>query len=150
LTNGICRAYTIDGENLEEAGYFAPYTYKARETIKGEGDILYIADETGFSIVEYDFTTQIDDVAANTGNCYNYPNPFNSQTTITFENKTEGEVNLAVFNPSGQKVITVIDKVLPTGIYNKTIDTKNLKPGMYYYNITTAQGIQSNKMIKVN
>ena len=149
VTNGICRAYSIDGDDLDEAGYFAPYTYKARETIKGEGDILYIADETGFSIVEYDFTTQIADVDANTGNYSNYPNPFNNRTTITFENKTKGNVNLTIFNSAGQKVTTVIDEVLPTGIYNKTVDTKNLKPGIYYYNIETSQGVQSKKMIKV-
>ena len=150
VTNGICRAYSIDGDDLDEAGYFAPYSYKATETIKGEGNILYIADITGVSIVEYDFTTQIADNPKNANNCYNFPNPFNSNTTITFENVNSGKVNLAIFNSEGQKVITVVDEVLPAGIYNKTINTKNLDPGIYYYNIETSQSVQSKKMIKVN
>jgi len=150
ITNGICRAYTIDGDDLDEAGYFAPYSYHAMETIKGEGNMLYIADATGISIVEYDFTVQIADNPENNSDCYNFPNPFNGHTTITFKNTNGGMVNLTIFNLTSQEVITVIDGVLPPGVYNKEINTKNLKPGIYYYNLTTSQGIQSKKMIKVN
>lgn len=50
----------------------------------------------------------------------NYPNPFNGRTTITFElaNVFPEQVDLAVYNLLGQKIITLIDEILPAGQYS--------------------------------
>jgi hypothetical protein len=150
-TNGHCFAFTMDGDDLIQVGEYIPDGYHACDIAKRDDNTLFIAEaDYGVSIVEYDFTTQIDDNTETTDNCCNFPNPFNDNTTITFENIISGKVNLTIYNSAGQQVISVIDEVLPPGVYNKEINTKNLKPGIYFYNLTTTEGIQSKKMIKVN
>ncbi len=44
-----------------------------------------------------------------------YPNPFNPVTTISFELKDAGFVNLAVYSVDGRLVATIIDKPYKAG-----------------------------------
>ena len=45
----------------------------------------------------------------------NYPNSFNPETTITFENPRFEQVTLEIFNVRGQKVRTLLNRQLPAG-----------------------------------
>jgi hypothetical protein len=100
--------------------------------------------------LDTDATTDIYENVTTNNSITAYPNPFSDNTTITFENPNNGKVNLSIYNSIGQEVFTVIDKVLPASTYNKEINTDRLKPGIYFYNLTTTESIISKKMIKVN
>jgi hypothetical protein len=149
--NGRCFAYEMDDFRLITAGEYVGNQFYAGHIVGGEGNTLYISEgNKGIAVVEYDFTVSVPDYKNINFYCYNFPNPFTEHTTITFENPNNGKVNLSIFNSIGQEVFTVIDKVLPAGIYNKEINTNRLKSGVYFYNLTTTEGIISEKMIKVN
>ena len=163
----ICTYMCFDVETNGQSVYGDPVTIEPGETYD-HIDVKY----SGYGITEHallsikiydegnqgeaitltldtDATTDIYENVTINNSITAYPNPFNDNTTITFENTNSGKVNLTVFNSIGQEVFTVIDEVLLSGTYNKEINTEKLQPGIYFYNLTTVEGIISKKMIKV-
>jgi len=83
----------------------------------------------------------------------NYPNPFNPITTIKFDVPERCHVTLSVFNVLGQKVVTLLDEVVPPG-FGKTAKwdgrTANGSPaatGIYFYKLETDSFVQTKKMM---
>ncbi|MBC8416299.1 MAG: T9SS type A sorting domain-containing protein [Candidatus Cloacimonetes bacterium] len=75
---------------------------------------------------------------------FNYPNPFNPETTISFSivgsEDNEQKVSISVFNIRGQKIKTLINKALIPGRYSVIWNSKdeNNKPcssGIYFYKL---------------
>jgi flagellar hook assembly protein FlgD len=54
-----------------------------------------------------------------------YPNPFTSEINITFYISNSGDVELDIYNISGQKVKTIIQKELKAGNYSFIWNCKN-------------------------
>jgi hypothetical protein len=77
----------------------------------------------------------------------NYPNPFNPSTVIEFSIPKTSEVNLTIYNFLGQKVVTLINKELPSGTYNIRFDASNYSSGVYFYTLKTNNYIMTKKMI---
>ncbi len=77
----------------------------------------------------------------------NFPNPFNSRTTIRFETPQSGHVKLTVFNVMGQTVKVITDKPLPAGAHTADFDAANLASGTYIYQLETAGNRLQKKMI---
>lgn len=77
----------------------------------------------------------------------NYPNPFNPTTTIQFDLKTAGNVELKVYNSSGQEVATVVNKALPAGFHRVDFNASNLSSGIYFYKLTTDNFTATKKML---
>jgi hypothetical protein len=67
----------------------------------------------------------------------NYPNPFNPETTIRYQVKNSGKVNLAVFNSLGQKVTELDNNYRTAGSYQLTWNAVNLASGIYYILLET-------------
>jgi hypothetical protein len=70
----------------------------------------------------------------------NYPNPFNPQTTISFQLSENGDVNLSIYNIKGQKVKTIVNEKLEQGLHQIIWDGKNDKnqyvaSGVYFYKL---------------
>ncbi len=66
-----------------------------------------------------------------------YPNPFNPETTIAFDVKQAGKVELAVYNLKGQKVKTLCNEMLTAGrksyVWNgKNSDNRQTASGIYF------------------
>ncbi|MEJ2053620.1 MAG: PKD domain-containing protein, partial [Calditrichaceae bacterium] len=77
----------------------------------------------------------------------NYPNPFNPTTTIKFTLPKAGWVNIAVFNTLGEKIMTLIDRPMTSGIYQVDFDGTDLSSGIYYYAIKAGDFHQVKKMM---
>jgi hypothetical protein len=76
-------------------------------------------------------------VKANSGN---YPNPFNSTTSISFDLPFDATVKVHIFNTVGQKIDTLLDGIFPIGnqqiTWNAVADFGNHLPsGIYFYRI---------------
>ena len=84
----------------------------------------------------------------------NYPNPFNSYTTILFYLPNVARVKVAVFNVLGQKVKTLINSKLEKGEYRIRWDGKgenglNAASGIYFVQMEAANYRKVYKMILV-
>jgi flagellar hook assembly protein FlgD len=69
-------------------------------------------------------------------NLTNYPNPFNSTTSIKLEIVEAGVIELAVYNIKGQKVKTLMDCTTVAGVYRcewngKDEQDKSVSSGQY-------------------
>lgn len=78
----------------------------------------------------------------------NFPNPFNPSTAIRISVPTNELVQLEVFNTLGQKVATLVNKVLTAGTYDVTFDASRLGSGVYLYRMKT-QNFESVKKMTV-
>jgi flagellar hook assembly protein FlgD len=61
----------------------------------------------------------------------NTPNPFNTDTTITFVLSKAGKVTVEVFNASGQKVDTILAAFLGAGPHSVTWNAVKRSAGVY-------------------
>ncbi len=87
----------------------------------------------------------------------NYPNPFNPETTISFQfsneqNQQNEQTKLEIYNIKGQKIKQLISKQLPAGqhsvVWNGTDNSgKPITSGIYFYRIKSANSVKMNKMI---
>ncbi|MCD6440763.1 MAG: T9SS type A sorting domain-containing protein [Candidatus Marinimicrobia bacterium] len=84
----------------------------------------------------------------------NYPNPFNSSTTIRFDIPVETHVTIEIFDLLGRKVGTLTDGNKLPGFYEllwygKDKNGKILPSGVYFYAITAGQFHRLHKMLLV-
>ncbi|MCB0266090.1 MAG: T9SS type A sorting domain-containing protein [Calditrichia bacterium] len=83
----------------------------------------------------------------------NYPNPFNPSTRINYSIPIASDVELNIFNISGQKIRTLINKWQQMGkhsiIWNGLNNTgEQVSSGIYFYRLKTSGGtIVSRKMV---
>ena len=82
----------------------------------------------------------------------NYPNPFNPETTISYNMPTDGHVSIQVYNIRGQLVNTLLNDEVKAG-NNTVIWTgidqygKSVTSGVYFYRVQTANETIVNKML---
>ena len=84
----------------------------------------------------------------------NYPNPFNPATTISYE-IAEGAPQravLAVYDVTGARVRTLVDRVARPGRYSATWDGRNangepVSSGIYFYRLSTPERALTRKML---
>jgi pectinesterase len=76
-----------------------------------------------------------------------YPNPFTDQVTIAMDLKSNSEVEVKIYDVNG-RVLKTIRSSEKKGLNNLTIDTKDLRTGIYFYNLKTNSGESTGKLIK--
>ncbi len=69
----------------------------------------------------------------------NFPNPFNSSTTIEFEITAAGFVSLSVYDVLGRKVSTLVEGALEPGVHRRTFDGNALASGIYFYRLEAVE-----------
>ena len=62
----------------------------------------------------------------------NYPNPFNSSTTIKFQIPRHGLVTLKIYNSLGKEAAILISEKIASGIYHVHWNAINLSSGVYF------------------
>lgn len=92
-----------------------------------------------------------DDVALPTAMVLNdnYPNPFQSSTTISYELSRAGHVKVAVYDVQGREVRVLVDAHQQAGRNAVTMDAGNLPSGTYLYQLDFETGSTSKKMLVV-
>lgn len=86
----------------------------------------------------------------------NYPNPFNPETTISFQLSPEnsGKMELSIYNLKGQRVRTLINSELVAGEHRIIWDGKDdnqreTASGLYFYRIKSGKFSSIKKMILI-
>jgi hypothetical protein len=78
-----------------------------------------------------------------------YPNPFSQQAELDYYVDAPGRVTLTIVNQLGKTSATLVDEIQPQGNHKLFIDGSNLKPGVYFCVMTTANSKHTMKFIKL-
>jgi hypothetical protein len=81
----------------------------------------------------------------------NYPNPFNPQTTISFDLPSEQKVRLSIYDISGRLIKTLVSESMEAGSHDvvwagRDENGRGVSSGVYYYRIDTGIFSQTRKM----
>jgi len=84
----------------------------------------------------------------------NYPNPFASSTTITFDLPEAGPASVTIYDVTGRLVTTITDRVFAAGparvVWNgRDPRGRRLPSGVYLYAVRTPASTRSGKMLLV-
>jgi len=77
----------------------------------------------------------------------NYPNPADQQTLITYEIISPSDVELKITDIAGRIVQNIYEGSQTIGEHTIRLETKDLKPGVYFYNINAGNYVETKKMI---
>ena len=77
----------------------------------------------------------------------NYPNPFNPSTTISYQIKEQGLVQVKIFNLIGQEVATLVNEVKSAGTFKINWNADKFPSGVYFYQLQAGSFTQTNRMI---
>ena len=81
----------------------------------------------------------------------NAPNPANGSTEIRFRVSVKERVALDVLDLQGRRVLRPIEaRVYDVGTYQVLLDTHQLRPGVYFYRLSTETGVEARKMLIVH
>ena len=76
-----------------------------------------------------------------------YPNPASDIVNIAFENKNAGNITLSITNLSGKMVYTENIDNAASGAYKFSWNATGVESGVYFYNLNTANGISTGKIV---
>ena len=76
-----------------------------------------------------------------------YPNPFNPTTTIWYSLPTASRVDIAVYDVSGCRIVTLVDGWRSAGQYEVTFEATGLAAGLYIYRLTAGDFTSSSKIV---
>lgn len=88
------------------------------------------------NITSFSVKTGVDAAETTTmayGLAQNFPNPFNTITTIAYQIPKNAHVSIKIFNVLGQNVMTLVDEEKDAGSHTVQLDTTELSSGLYYY-----------------
>ena len=129
-------------------------------------DIFYVDDKDAGGIPQTEGTATLNpmlylpfaitDIEENPGNRpmdfsleQNFPNPFNAQTTISFNMKNPGPVKLRIYDITGALMETLVDESMPPGRHQVTWDAGNLASGVYFYKLTCSGTSAAGKAVLI-
>ncbi len=79
----------------------------------------------------------------------NYPNPFNPSTTVKFNLKQSGLVNLTVYDIMGREIATLINEFKPAGEHEVKFNASQLASGVYLYRLRMSDQVITKKMLLI-
>lgn len=133
-------ALTYEDGNCEEAGQYDSTAYAL---LHGIGDYLGLSPpaEIVDNLVPNEYILM-----------RNFPNPFNSMTTIQYHLPRDSQVNLSIYHLFGGKIRTLVSKSQKKGSYKVLWDGRNgmdipVASGIYFNQITAGEEVITNKMI---
>lgn len=77
----------------------------------------------------------------------NYPNPFNPSTTMKFNLKQSGMVNLTVYDIMGREIATLINDFNAAGEHEVRFNASQLASGVYLYRLRMSDQVVTKKML---
>jgi len=79
----------------------------------------------------------------------NYPNPFNSRTTITYTIPEKGKVEFTIIDILGREVNHIVDCEQQAGKYQVIFQSDQLVSGCYFYRLRYRNKIRIGKMLLI-
>jgi len=108
---------------------------------------------TGYDIfvkqIEWDFVDQIvDETSENLGSSFFInPNPFNSETTLTYVISEAAFVTIELFDVLGRQIKQLQSEYKSAGLHTLRLSAKNLSSGIYYCRISADKFYDTKKIL---
>jgi len=119
---------------------------------KTDTDNVLLQDFEKMDIIQDACTTLSSDRIRrkNAGDAYimNYPNPFNTHTTIKYFSEG-GHVNITILDMHGRIVNMLVNDHISNGSHEISFDASNLQPGTYYCNYQNGAINQTRSLLKI-
>lgn len=137
------------GAIIPEAGHYCLAVWKASSDD---------AAETGEYRLVFGSLVGVDDTPAalpgRTAIASIVPNPFNPQTVVSFSTAAEGQVDLAVFDIRGRRIVSLVDRVLSSGhheiLWNgQDSSGRSMPSGVYFTRLQAAGEVDLGRMTLV-
>ncbi len=159
---GMIPCYIYPGDLIEDLGdehgklhlfFLDDYSYGSSihgNGLANGGMLKYASLDINFG---YDSAVEENDICSAELVLQSYPNPFSSETTISFNvTQTSLFVNLEIYNIKGQKVNTLVDEKVEAGthsvIWNGTDENNQpVTSGIYLYKLKTGNETYTRKML---
>ena len=77
----------------------------------------------------------------------NFPNPFNSSTTLRYSLPNQSDILLKIYDILGNEIETVVDESQQVGNYEIIFDASELSSGIYFYRLIAGSFVETKKMI---
>lgn len=80
---------------------------------------------------------------------HSYPNPFNSETRLSFFLPERSTVHIEVFNILGEKVITLVDELLDAGEHSRYFVANSYSSGVYLVRLRANGWLSSQRVVLI-
>jgi photosystem II stability/assembly factor-like uncharacterized protein len=153
--------FTTDGgENWESLGYEPRIEHlDFRNKDLGFGTNSYFDYNQGIFISEVFIYGEIPEPTDTTKNdttdisvsnyllSQNYPNPFNPNTTIKYQIPEISFITIKIYDVLGNEVATLVNEEKLAGVYEVEFDGSGLPSGIYFYQLSAGQYVETKKMV---
>ena len=136
-TTDYCPA---EGNDRPTSGRRDGWNLHVKTCQAGQTKILLIDYDTGEVLQQYEINVEASTSAAVTALNPSYPNPFNSETTLSYTLSTASDIRLEVFALNGQRVAVLHEGFQAAGYHTVAVDASALASGVYLYRLTTPAG----------
>ncbi|UCC80244.1 MAG: T9SS type A sorting domain-containing protein [Candidatus Zixiibacteriota bacterium] len=141
----------IDISHPAQPLYLTEYdTYGYSVDVFVLGNLIYLSDTNAELIFRLNLTGILDDHYSLPSDFYlrpNYPNPFNSSTTIQYGLPETGRVRIDIYDLLGRKVETLVDEEKQAGRHNAAWDAPEYSSGVYFYRIEAGDFAETKRMV---
>ena len=79
----------------------------------------------------------------------NYPNPFNPITKIRYSIPEPSAIRITIYDINGKVIKTLVNQFLNSGIYETEFDATSLASGVYFYQISAENFVETKKMVLI-
>jgi hypothetical protein len=155
-TPRLAAGTTGNGNDVSVMAATGPFSINAGDSIQvafallaGDSLPVILAAANAADIKYDDITGVTENSSLSFSLDQNYPNPFSENTSIRFTLPSSVNVNLCIYDVTGQKVMTVVNEKLSQGNHKFSIDTKKLSSGMYYFTLRAGEQVETKKLVKV-
>ena len=137
-TRDFCPA---EGNDRPTSGRRDGWSLHVKACQAGQTKILLIDYHTGAVVQQYEVNVEASTSAsASTALNPSYPNPFNSETILSYRLPTASDIRLEVFTLNGQRVAILHEGFQAAGYHTIAMDASDLASGVYLYRLTTPEG----------
>ena len=136
-TRDYCPA---EGNDRPTSGRRDGWNLHVKACQAGQTKILLIDYDTGAVVQQYEVNVEGSRTPATTTLNPSYPNPFNSETVLSYTLPTASDIRLEVFTLSGQRVAVLHEGLQAAGYHTIAMDASDLASGVYLYRLTTPEG----------
>jgi len=136
--------------------YDITVTFEPPEAREYIGVLTMVADRYNLSADFYGVGESLNDAGDNRMSMKltshfirSFPNPFNSETTISYSLLHPGYVSLQLFNLYGQRVSKLFEGNRQAGVYSANLSGRDLASGLYFMRLEASDQVLTRKVMLI-